>query len=221
MSRIRRVRRRDVLNRHGVDRSKLKDPDRVADAIVVFLLMWNKAFYMRFGPPSQKLIVRFLNRYRSTIQELRTRSIFEFDLPTDGPLVAELFSKLLPALAPRPTSQAKQRQTPVGVAKALHLLAPQLLPLWDNRIAGAYGCSWANAREAANSYLRFICLVQQLCGQVLQDYARRYPTEEQDAAEALVTACATRYSTRCLLRLVDQYNYMRFVHRHLKSKGPN
>jgi hypothetical protein len=52
---------------------------------------------------------------------------------------------------------------PVGAAKALHLLAPRFFPLWDTKIAVAYGLGGAQAGRNAERYLRFMEVVQMQC----------------------------------------------------------
>jgi hypothetical protein len=46
------------------------------------------------------------------------------------------------------------RRSPVGVAKALHLLAPSFFPLWDAAIAKAYGFSYGS--KPAQRYVAFM-----------------------------------------------------------------
>jgi len=57
----------------------------------------------------------------------------------------------------------KIRRSPVGTAKALHLLAPDFLPIWDEKIAIKYGCRYSNNPEG--KYFKF-------CG-LLKDMAER------------------------------------------------
>ena len=43
------------------------------------------------------------------------------------------------------------RKSPAATSRALHLLAPNFFPLWDNWIAQAYGCMWNAPPEAASA----------------------------------------------------------------------
>jgi hypothetical protein len=52
---------------------------------------------------------------------------------------------------------------PVGAGKALHVLAPNFFPLWDNAIAESYGVA------TETGYFQFINIVKQ---QVSADRAR-------------------------------------------------
>ena len=62
------------------------------------------------------------------------------------------------------------RKSPVAVAKALHLLAPNFFPLWDNKIAGAYGCYFNN--NSAEKYVSFCKTMEDTSG-ALKKYIRK------------------------------------------------
>jgi hypothetical protein len=50
---------------------------------------------------------------------------------------------------------------PVGAAKALHLLAPRLFPLWDNAIAKANGVRILGRGENAKRYCFFMTAMKE------------------------------------------------------------
>jgi hypothetical protein len=77
---------------------------------------------------------------------------------------------------------------PVGAAKALHLLAPRFFPLWDTKIANAYGFRPRRGRSA-DSYLDFMELVQVQCGRLGGEKAMG----------------------RDALRALDEFNYCRYT----------
>jgi len=52
---------------------------------------------------------------------------------------------------------------PVGAAKALHLLAPGLFPLWDRAIADAYCLTLGQAGSNGDRYWRFMLIAKQQC----------------------------------------------------------
>lgn len=78
-------------------------------------------------------------------------------------------------------------QSTVATAKALHLLAPGFLPLWDNAIALAYG----HVLMCANDYLSF-CWQMKVLAEAVVNYV--------DTPDA----CS-------LLKRIDEFNYAVFT----------
>ncbi len=83
------------------------------------------------------------------------------------------------------------RKSPVAVAKALHLLAPNFFPLWDDRIAKAYGCYYNN--DPAEKYVQFMKLMKEFVENI-KDYI--------DFSD---------YLNKTLLKLIDEYNYSKYT----------
>src|SRR5207244_13488329 len=80
-------------------------------------------------------------------------------------------------------------QSPVAVAKELHLLAPNFLPLWDDKIARAYDCYYnvhPDQRYVAFAY-KMRALARQLQEHVPADFGRTF------------------------LKLIDEYNYAKYT----------
>lgn len=77
---------------------------------------------------------------------------------------------------------------PVGAAKALHLLAPRFLPLWDRAIAVAYGIELGKGGTNGSRYVRFMRIVREQSGYL--------------GGEAAVG--------RNVLKALDEYNYCQF-----------
>ena len=51
----------------------------------------------------------------------------------------------------------------VGAAKALHLLAPQFFPLWDRKIARAYGLPIGKKGSNDEKYWNFVRIAERQC----------------------------------------------------------
>ena len=115
------------------------------------------------------------------IETFRRRHILDFD-ERDTAEVKKLFEAFLGALRIA-SGKKKGTQSPVAVAKTLHLLAPGFFPLWDDKIARAYGCYYAG--DPVGAYLRF-CLINQVLAKNVQKI------EE---------------SPKTLLKVIDEYNY--------------
>jgi hypothetical protein len=164
-------------------------PRLMAEDVGVLLLTWNNAFY-RYGEFDFGRFERVLKRHIGELEGFRARSLLSFGRP-DEPQVRSLFRHFSRALRVY-EGKAKDQETPVGTAKALHLLAPNFFPLWDQYIAPAYGCRYA--RNAAATYLRFCGLTQHLLR-----HARRF------------RPALPREYKRNLLKRVDEYNYAKFT----------
>jgi len=76
------------------------------------------------------------------------------------------------------------KKSPVAVAKALHLLAPNFFPLWDAKIAWAYGCRYNDRPE--EKYVSF-CKITNAMADKLK-------------------GCISR-PDKTIIKLIDEYNY--------------
>jgi uncharacterized protein YwbE len=80
------------------------------------------------------------------------------------------------------------KRSPVSVSKALHLLAPNFFPLWDDKIARHYGCYYDV--DPAIKYIFFSKTMKTLADRV-QGYTNR--------------------PDRTVLKLIDEYNYSKYT----------
>jgi len=160
-------------------------PSDMANGLGVLLLTWNQAFY-RYGifnfDKLEKAIIDNLQK----IESFRNRNIFSLS-PSDENDIKDLFAIFLKALQidARGSTRTRGRRSPVAVAKALHLLAPNFFPLWDNKIARAYGYSYKN--NPAEKYFSF-CLKMKEMAEKIQD-------------------CLPNPDDRSILKRIDEYNY--------------
>jgi hypothetical protein len=161
----------------------------VAEALAVLLQTWNRAYYRyrRFDANHFSDLEALLAQYRRYLARLRKESI-ESVTPDQKRRVLELFESFEVVLGP------------VGAAKALHLLAPRLFPLWDRKIAAAYGVPLRKAGLNGESYWRFMLIAK---GQCLGLRSRRRVSGNS-------------------LKAIDEYNYSRYTKGWLpSSKLPN
>jgi hypothetical protein len=158
----------------------------MADGIGLLLKSWHNAFY-RFGPYDPLHLIDCLKANMSILAALRQRTIYSF-CSKDESEVRQLFRAFTGAL--RGGKNGAQEST-VATAKALHLLAPGLLPLWDNSIAYAYG----QFPMLADNYLAF-------CWQM------------KDLAEALQSFIPDPDDCTVLKRL-DEFSYAVYTKRWL------
>lgn len=156
-------------------------PREMSDSLGVLLLTWNQAFY-RYGLFDFDALEVCIARNQKVLDSYRQRDILSYS-PADDQGVTALYLQFLEALQIAYGS-CTGRQSPVAVAKALHLLAPEYFPLWDDKIAVAY-------RRRYN-YVPFMRDMKQL-------------------AEMLAPEVDTRSLGKTLLKLIDEYNYAKFT----------
>ena len=130
------------------DQSSLSVPE----ALAVLLQTWNKAYY-RFKAFDQDHfgeIDTLISEHRELLATLRTRSIETYS-DDDHAQCSSLFGVFENVLGP------------VGAAKALHLMAPQFFPLWDRKIAQAYGLSLKKVGHNSSQYCQLMTISKTQC----------------------------------------------------------
>ncbi|MFL6674755.1 MAG: hypothetical protein ACJ8LG_15860 [Massilia sp.] len=157
----------------------------VADGLGILLLTWNQAFY-RYGAFSFEALESCIRRNNQKLDEFRTRTIADFD-DRDAPRVKKIFKEFLDCLAIENGAKAGV-SSPVAAAKALHVLAPHFFPLWDNKIARAYNCYYA--QNPADKYLKFLRVTKEMAASLLLQ---------------------PKQNGRSALKIVDEYNFARFT----------
>lgn len=174
---------RDLFYRVAIDLLRLAREGAThitaAEALAGLLLTWNQLFY-RFRPASEKVLVEDLDRFlvenETAIESVRDRSIESLS-PLDREVTIDLFTALVSSLGP------------VGTAKTLHLIAPRFFPLWDDKIARAYGLSPRAGEASATRYWEFMNAVRVQC----------------DALGADLVGLDNP------LKAIDEFNYCRFT----------
>jgi len=159
----------------------------MADGLGVLLLTWNNAFY-RYEPFSFEMLQKCIEENWSAIESFRQRDILSYS-PDDDHDIQKLFTSFLIALRIA-SGKNEGRASPVGVAKALHLLCPKFFPIWDDKIARAYNCQYS--KSSGKQYVSFCQIAMQM-------------------AEQLATSAHRK--DRPILKLIDEYNYSRYTKR--------
>lgn len=156
----------------------------VAEALAVLLQTWNKAHYQyrKFDADHFSDIEALLVRYRRNLARLRRKTIEDL-APQEKPGIVSMFESFEAVLGP------------VGAAKALHLLAPRLFPLWDRRIAEEYGVPLGKAGSNGDRYWRFTVISRDQCLRL-----RRHGRIQGN-----------------LLKALDEYNYCKYTKGWLSS----
>ncbi len=155
----------------------------LAEALAVLLQTWNKEYYRfhgKFDNAHFANIERVLESHNSPLAKFRDQSIADVTAQ-EQVCVTRLFQDFEEVLGP------------VGAAKALHLLAPKVFPLWDRAIAQAYKLALGPAGTNGSPYWKFIMISQQ---------------QSADLARA---------DAECQnpLKLLDEYNYCKYTRKWL------
>lgn len=130
----------------------------VAEALAVLLQTWNRARYRykKFDANHFSDIETLLRTHRNRLHSLRKRRIQTLT-PDEKATMVSMFEAFEVVLGP------------VGTAKALHLLAPRLFPLWDRKIAAKYGVPLRKAGLNGERYWRFMLISQRQCRALRSD----------------------------------------------------
>ncbi len=167
----------------------------VADGLGVLLLTWNQALY-RYGIFDFEKLEKFLRKRHREIGSFRSRNILSWT-EQDDLRVKALFDELLDVLASI-GKESKLKRSPVAVTKALHILALDFFPLWDNAIAEAYSCYWYEYTRASEKYLCF-------CKKIIDFY--KYLVKNKVRGKEGVS----------LLKIIDEYNYSKYTQGWIKG----
>jgi len=165
-----------------------KTPLKVAEGLAVLLQTWNKAYcrYHKFDEAHFASLEALVSKHQAALRAYRERTIEALGQGDDEKAIPALFEEFENLLGP------------VGAAKALHLLAPRLFPLWDGAIAKAYGFG---LRRRGTNRKRYWCFAHEARRQVLE-LKRARPVLPDNP-----------------LKLIDEYNYCTFT--NTKKKGPS
>ena len=83
------------------------------------------------------------------------------------------------------------KRSPVAVVKGLHLLAPDFFPLWDEKIAKGYKCSYD--KLPAEKFLLFFEKIK-----VIAEHVQNY-------------SCVAGIPDKTITKLIDEYNYSKYT----------
>lgn len=150
----------------------------IGEALAVLLQTWNKDYYRfrKFDNAHLAGIERLLATHKATLTRYRSQAIGDLDR-RDRAAVENLFQAFEDVLGP------------VGAAKALHLLAPSLFPLWDRAIAEAYDLKLGSRGSNGQRYWQLLLISQRQC----LDLER----EDPDCQDPL--------------KAIDEYNYCKYT----------
>lgn len=167
------------------------ETSKMVDALSVLLLTWNNAFH-RYGMFNQDAVEEYLRTHWNAIKAFHSRDIRSLDLNDQG-TITNLFMGMLKATQTK-AKNGEIKRSSVGVAKALHLLAPNFFPIWDKSIAWKYECVYVS--KPAEVYFRFCKEIQRIAEQLgkqeqIKDFLQKNPE-------------------KTLVKRIDEFNYSKF-----------
>ena len=168
------------------------DPSNLADALAVLLLTWNANFYRFGGGLRADALEACLRENWKTIEAFRQRELSTFD-KSDHKQISMLFTSLSTALR----LAANERESAVSCAKALHLLAPNFFPIWDQYIAPAYQCPYLYEVPFV-AYIVFCQRIKNLANVLIDDLSA---VSSSDPIKILIVK-------KTLLKRIDEYNFV-------------
>jgi hypothetical protein len=157
------------------------NPTDMTRGISRLIRSWNR-FFANFDLETMSACIV---RNQATLNEFRNRDIASLS-ETDTSAITNLFNDFLISLQ----RKSDNRKSPVSVAKALSLIAPNFFPIWDSNIAFAYGCSYFSD-SADDPYIKFSHKMKLLAGRV-RDFV---PIQDE----------------RPLLKRIDEYNFSKYT----------
>ena len=160
-------------------------PFDMANGLGVLLLTWNQAFY-RYGTFDFDELERCIDIDIKELENFRKRHITSLS-DSDEEDITALFKEFLKALQ-IDSGKIQGRTSPVAVSKALHLLAPKFFPIWDQKIAKAYGYGYYKSPEM--KYFSFCRIIKTIADKV-EGY--------------------TDHSGKTLIKLIDEYNFSKYT----------
>ncbi len=154
------------------------------DSIIIFLRKWNPR--VRFSKPRLKSM---LESSEEQLSKLSHEHLLNTNLRLIRPQIITLFERFSKVL----------KYT--GAAKALHILAPNLLVMWDAKIREAYGCA-PNGEGYYNFHLR----MQEELRELVESYAKETSIRPDNAIREIEQRL-TRGGAIPITRMLDIYNY--------------
>jgi hypothetical protein len=126
--------------------------DEMAKGVKILLDSWHRNFY-RFGPFDLPVLTSCISANLNSLKGFNLSFISDYsENDDDDDVISQLFKDFLEALR---GGKNRSCRSPVAVAKALHLFAPNFFPLWDNYIALKFNTLWGYASSGAFHYLAF------------------------------------------------------------------
>lgn len=179
------------------------EPSEVAEGITILLSTWNFAFYRGTLPDVDQLEKAIRERYLE-LKEFRVRNIESLTTDDNEP-IEEIFNEFKIALR---RGGKRPAEAPVSATKALHLIAPNFFPLWDNSIAEHYGCGEMGSED----YVHFMYKMREVAEGVIESYIKEHGGDKMQALKGIWELYPVKIPEKegKLLKWIDEYNWVKY-----------
>lgn len=157
----------------------------IAYALKNFLLTSDTRFYGKGSIDLDKLKTCIAKNIKC-IESFRNRDISSLS-DSDKKIIEALFNDFVEALSVELKNGKVNRGT-AAAAKVLHVFVPQFFPMWNRKIAVAYGCRYRY--DPAEKYFSFCMIMKEVTEEV-----KKYEIE----------------SDKTILKLIYEYNYAKYT----------
>ncbi len=168
-----------------------KDFYNMAIGAGAFLLSYNQAFY-RYGIFDFDRLGTCIRANLFKLSIFRERNITDL-LESDEEVIKGLFREFLEALQ-IDSGKTQGRKSPVSVSKTLHILAPDFFPMWDYKIARAYGYDYY--KNPDEKYILF-CRTMRIFANRVKGYIT--------------------HSDKTLVKRIDEYNFEKYTRGYMEE----
>ena len=179
-----------------------EDLDKITDAILTFLFLWNSAFYRTciFEENFIENIKINIKNNKKKLDSFKRKCIYKLNT-SDKNNIRDLYESFSEVLGCKKKvkgneNSVKMEQSPVSTAKFLHIICPNFFPLWDDKIAKRYGCGWGKSEFSFKSYWEYMVKVK--------DQVENLKDPETGEIKEILK----EYT---ILKLIDEYNYMSYT----------
>ena len=204
------IKRRDVW-------SNLRDLEEkgVSGVVLNFLNKWRCHIPYNRAPEVYKALKQ-ADRFFNLLRNENLESIdFEKMVNVDGKdlktqeIVSSIFKIVSPTVAP-----AVGKGGYTATSKIMHMVNPELFPMWDGNIRRKYGF-YGNTE----GYLSFMLKMQSMIKGVIKDYCEEHRISMKEAKEEMSKKICTGGRMLTLVKLIDEYNYTRFTLNKSQNQG--
>lgn len=196
------IKRRDVW-------SNLRDLEEkgVSGVVLNFLNKWRCHIPYKRAPEICKALKK-ADRFFKLLRNEKLETIdFEKMVGVNGKvlktqeIVSSVFRIISPTVAP-----AVGEGGYTATSKIMHMVNPELFPMWDRRIRKKYGF-YGNTE----GYLLFVLKMQSMIKGVIRDYCAEHRIGMKEAKEEICKKTCSGGEMLTLVKLIDEYNYTKFT----------
>ncbi|MEO0090476.1 MAG: hypothetical protein ABIK40_04495 [candidate division WOR-3 bacterium] len=184
------------LPRKLIDEYWDKNLRTVSDVATLFLIAWNNAAF-RYGGFKPDKLKGWVEENRDRIDGFRKREITSLN-ENDKKCIKEMYETLATCIL-----KTKKRQF-IAAAKTLHILAPSFFPVWDNKVAEGLRFRGIDA----DNYVKFCVALKDVLERERENVEK---LKKWYYKEFESTRFIYGYSQRTILKILDEYFYLKFT----------